>query len=153
MTPMSSLNSSEDGGCCAAVCLHWEAGGVGVSWRWRAGGARNMEVSLFTGDCSNVGITYTRIALNQKQFLSVTLLVCFLLWTVSPRHRQFLHFLGWIKLWFIVVSRISTLRHFWHHESNYEAWLALLYQLLDIVDDKKSTTRHCWHYSTNSETL
>jgi hypothetical protein len=32
---------------------------VGVSWRWRADGARNMEVSLFTGDCSNVGITYT----------------------------------------------------------------------------------------------
>jgi hypothetical protein len=32
---------------------------VGVSWHWRAGGARNMEVSLTTGDCSNVGITYT----------------------------------------------------------------------------------------------
>jgi hypothetical protein len=58
---MSSLNSSEDGRCRAAVCLHWEAGGVGVSCRWRAGGARNMEVSLITGDCSNVGITYTVI--------------------------------------------------------------------------------------------
>ncbi len=59
MTPMSSLNSSEDGGCRAAVCLQQEAGGVGVSCRWRTGGARNMEVSLITGDCSNVGITYT----------------------------------------------------------------------------------------------
>ena len=59
MTPMSSLNSSEDGGRRVAVCLQQEAGGVGVSCRWRAGGARNMEVSLITGDCSNVGITYT----------------------------------------------------------------------------------------------
>ena len=56
---MSSLISSEDGGCRVAECLHWEAGGVGVSCRWRAGGVRNMEVSLITGDCSNVGITYT----------------------------------------------------------------------------------------------
>ncbi len=55
MTPMSSLNSSEDGGCRVAVCLQWEAGGVGVSCRWRAGGALDMEVSLATGDCSNVG--------------------------------------------------------------------------------------------------
>ncbi len=59
MTPISSLNSSEDGGRRVAVCLQWEAGGVGVSWRWRAGGALDMEVSLITGDCSNVGITYT----------------------------------------------------------------------------------------------
>jgi hypothetical protein len=35
---------------------------VGVSCRWRADGARNMEVSLITGDCSNVGITYTKLA-------------------------------------------------------------------------------------------
>jgi hypothetical protein len=59
MTPMSSLNSSEDGGDRVAVSLQWEAGGVGVSCRWRAGGALDMEVSLTTGDCSNVGITYT----------------------------------------------------------------------------------------------
>jgi hypothetical protein len=32
---------------------------VGVSWRWRAGGALDMEASLITGGCSNVGITYT----------------------------------------------------------------------------------------------
>jgi hypothetical protein len=36
---------------------------VGVSCRWRAGGARNMEVSLTTGDCSNVGITYTPLVM------------------------------------------------------------------------------------------
>ncbi len=56
---MSSLNSSEDGGSCVAIRLQWEAGGVGVSWRWRAGVALDMEVSLITGGCSNVGITYT----------------------------------------------------------------------------------------------
>ncbi len=61
MTPMSSLNSSEDGGRLVAECLQWEAGGVGVPCRWRAGGALGMEVSLLTGDCSNVGITYTYI--------------------------------------------------------------------------------------------
>ncbi len=58
---MSSLNSSEDGGRRVAVCLQQEAGGVEVSWRWRAGGALDMEVSLTTGDCSNVGITYTTL--------------------------------------------------------------------------------------------
>ncbi len=56
---MSSLNSSEDGESRVAINLQREAGGVGVSWRWRAGGALDMEVSLITGDCSNVGITYT----------------------------------------------------------------------------------------------
>jgi hypothetical protein len=61
MTPMSSLNGSEDGGSRVAISLQWEAGGVGVSWRWRAGGALDMEVSLITGGCSNVGITYTSI--------------------------------------------------------------------------------------------
>ncbi len=35
--------------------------GWGVSCRWRDDGARNMEVSLITGDCSNVGITYTKL--------------------------------------------------------------------------------------------
>jgi hypothetical protein len=40
---------------------------VGVSCRWRADGARNMEVSLITGDCSNVGITYTDLEVKSEQ--------------------------------------------------------------------------------------
>jgi hypothetical protein len=49
---------------------------VGVSCRWRTGGARNMEVSLITGDCSNVGITYTLLAeLLLMKFLLVKLLL------------------------------------------------------------------------------
>jgi hypothetical protein len=59
MTPMFSLNSSNNGGSSVAICLQREAGGVGVSCRWRTYGALEMEVSLITGGCSNVGITYT----------------------------------------------------------------------------------------------
>jgi hypothetical protein len=59
MTPMSCPNSSNDGGGNVAICLQREAGGVGVSCHWRTGGALEMEVSLITGGCSNVGITYT----------------------------------------------------------------------------------------------
>ncbi len=60
MTPMLCLNSSHTGKGNVAICLQLEAGRVGASCRWRAGGALEMEVSLITGGCSNVGITYTR---------------------------------------------------------------------------------------------
>jgi hypothetical protein len=36
----------------------WRGGGL---LTLEVGGALDMEVSLFTGDCSNVGITYTKL--------------------------------------------------------------------------------------------
>ncbi len=67
---MSRLNSSENGGSSVAICLQRKAGGVGLSWSWRSGGALEMEVSLNTGGCSNVGITYT---INPPTFSLTTL--------------------------------------------------------------------------------
>ncbi len=71
MTPMSSLNSSNDGGGNVAIRLQRKARGVGVSCRWRSGGALEMEVSLITGGCSNVGITYTVLSLSENIFVSI----------------------------------------------------------------------------------